>query len=165
MRLYDLVVAMTRGGPGIASEVPAKFVMDHLFERNNIGLGDGGCDGHAGHRRCRSWRRGSTRRYVPAAGEAGMTARRARRAAARAGSPPAASASTLSSSRPALFFLLPLWIMVVTSLKPMDEIRLGNILAWPAALTFEPWIKAWSSACTGSNATASASASGTRCGS
>jgi glucose/mannose transport system permease protein len=37
-RLYDLVVAMTRGGPGISSEVPAKFVMDHLFERNNIGL-------------------------------------------------------------------------------------------------------------------------------
>ena len=37
-KLYDLVVAMTRGGPGIASEVPAKFVMDHLFERNNIGL-------------------------------------------------------------------------------------------------------------------------------
>ena len=37
-RLYDLVVAMTRGGPGIASVVPAKFVMDHLFERNNIGL-------------------------------------------------------------------------------------------------------------------------------
>jgi glucose/mannose transport system permease protein len=30
---------MTVGGPGIATEVPAKFVMDHLFERNNIGLG------------------------------------------------------------------------------------------------------------------------------
>ena len=29
---------MTSGGPGIASEVPAKFVMDHLFERSNIGL-------------------------------------------------------------------------------------------------------------------------------
>ncbi len=37
-RLYDLVVAMSGGGPGIASEVPAKFVMDHLFERSNIGL-------------------------------------------------------------------------------------------------------------------------------
>jgi len=49
----------------------------------------------------------------------------------------------------ALFFLLPLWIMVVTSLKPMDEIRLGNIVALPAALTFEAWSKAWSSACTG----------------
>ncbi len=31
----------------------------------------------------------------------------------------------------ALFFLLPLWIMVVTSLKPMEEIRLGNIVALP----------------------------------
>jgi glucose/mannose transport system permease protein len=49
----------------------------------------------------------------------------------------------------ALFFLLPLWIMVVTSLKPMDEIRLGNIVALPATLTFEAWGKAWSSACTG----------------
>ena len=37
-RLYDLVVAMTGGGPGISSDVPAKFVMDHLFERSNIGL-------------------------------------------------------------------------------------------------------------------------------
>jgi glucose/mannose transport system permease protein len=49
----------------------------------------------------------------------------------------------------ALFFLLPLWIMVVTSLKPMEEIRLGNIVALPARLTFEAWSKAWSSACTG----------------
>lgn len=38
IKLYDLVVAMTRGGPGFASDVPAKFVMDHLFERNNVGL-------------------------------------------------------------------------------------------------------------------------------
>ena len=38
VRLYDLSVAMTNGGPGIASEVPAKFVMDHLFERANVGL-------------------------------------------------------------------------------------------------------------------------------
>lgn len=38
VRLYDLVVAMTNGGPGLASEVPAKFVIDHLFDRQNIGL-------------------------------------------------------------------------------------------------------------------------------
>jgi glucose/mannose transport system permease protein len=49
----------------------------------------------------------------------------------------------------ALFFLLPLWIMVVTSFKPMEEIRLGNILALPVTLTLEAWTKAWSSACTG----------------
>ncbi len=31
----------------------------------------------------------------------------------------------------------------------MDEIRLGNILAWPGHLTLEPWVAAWASACTG----------------
>ncbi len=38
VKVYDLVVAMTDGGPGIASEMPAKFVMDHLFQRGNVGL-------------------------------------------------------------------------------------------------------------------------------
>jgi glucose/mannose transport system permease protein len=38
VKSYDLVVAMTNGGPGIASELPAKYVVDSLFERNNIGL-------------------------------------------------------------------------------------------------------------------------------
>jgi glucose/mannose transport system permease protein len=32
------VVAMTQGGPGTASEVPAKFIMDYLFGRANLGL-------------------------------------------------------------------------------------------------------------------------------
>jgi glucose/mannose transport system permease protein len=38
LRVYDLVVALTNGGPGISSEMPAKFVMDHLFNRSNVGL-------------------------------------------------------------------------------------------------------------------------------
>ena len=38
VKLYDAVVAMTQGGPGTASEVPAKFIMDHLFQRANISL-------------------------------------------------------------------------------------------------------------------------------
>lgn len=37
IKSYDIVVAMTNGGPGIATEVPAKYVMDYLFERGNIG--------------------------------------------------------------------------------------------------------------------------------
>ncbi|WP_342363508.1 carbohydrate ABC transporter permease [Terrarubrum flagellatum] len=49
----------------------------------------------------------------------------------------------------ALFFLAPLYVMIVTSLKPMDEIRLGNILALPSSLSFDAWAKAWLSACTG----------------
>jgi glucose/mannose transport system permease protein len=42
VKLFDAVVAMTQGGPGIASEVPAKFIMDHLFLRSNIGLASAG---------------------------------------------------------------------------------------------------------------------------
>lgn len=42
VKLFDAVVAMTQGGPGTASEVPAKFIMDHLFLRSNIGLASAG---------------------------------------------------------------------------------------------------------------------------
>ena len=38
VKVYDVVVAMTQGGPGLASEVPGKFIMDNLFGRANIGL-------------------------------------------------------------------------------------------------------------------------------
>ena len=76
------------------------------------------------------------------------------------------SATVLSASRPrrtsparwglyafilitALYFLLPLYVMIVTSLKPMAEIRQGNLLALPAAPSLAAWVKAWTSACTG----------------
>nr|WP_209647275.1 carbohydrate ABC transporter permease [Sinorhizobium mexicanum] len=49
----------------------------------------------------------------------------------------------------ALFFLLPLYVMIITSIKPMEEIRLGGLFSLPTTVTFEPWAKAWSSACTG----------------
>lgn len=39
VKLYDLVVALTNGGPGISSEVPAKYVYDFMFARANIGQG------------------------------------------------------------------------------------------------------------------------------
>ncbi len=38
VKVYDAVVAMTNGGPGDATDVPSKFIMDNLFERQNIGL-------------------------------------------------------------------------------------------------------------------------------
>lgn len=49
----------------------------------------------------------------------------------------------------ALFYLAPLYVMVATSLKSVEEIRTGNLLALPLAPTFDAWIKAWSSACVG----------------
>lgn len=48
-----------------------------------------------------------------------------------------------------LFYALPLYVMFVTSLKGMPEIRLGNVFSPPLEITFEPWVKAWSQACTG----------------
>ncbi len=51
----------------------------------------------------------------------------------------------------AAYYLLPLYVMIVTSLKGMPEIRLGNIFSPPVEITFEPWVKAWATACTGLN--------------
>lgn len=50
-----------------------------------------------------------------------------------------------------VYYLLPLWVMVMTSLKGMPEIRMGNIFAPPVEITFQPWVKAWAEACTGLN--------------
>lgn len=49
----------------------------------------------------------------------------------------------------AAFFLAPLYVMLTTSLKPMDEIRQVHMLALPTAWTLAPWLKAWGSACIG----------------
>jgi glucose/mannose transport system permease protein len=49
----------------------------------------------------------------------------------------------------ALFYLAPLYVMIATSLKSVEEIRAGNLLALPVAPTFDAWAKAWSSACVG----------------
>lgn len=39
---YDLIVAMTRGGPGISTEVPGKFVMEYFFARADVGVATAG---------------------------------------------------------------------------------------------------------------------------
>ena len=49
----------------------------------------------------------------------------------------------------AIVYLLPLFVMVVTSLKPLDEIRSGNMLALPVEPTLYAWKKAWGTACVG----------------
>ena len=49
----------------------------------------------------------------------------------------------------AIYFLAPLWVMIVTSLKTMPEIREGYLFNWPRNISFEAWTKAWNTACTG----------------
>ena len=49
----------------------------------------------------------------------------------------------------AVFYLLPLFVMLVTSFKSLDEIRQGNMLALPIEWTIAPWLSAWGTACVG----------------
>lgn len=49
----------------------------------------------------------------------------------------------------AILFAVPLYVMIVTSLKSMDEVRLGNIFALPINPTFEAWDTAWNKAASG----------------
>lgn len=49
----------------------------------------------------------------------------------------------------ALFFLAPMYVMLVTSFKDANEIRSGNLLSLPQSLNLDAWQLAWSAACTG----------------
>ena len=49
----------------------------------------------------------------------------------------------------AIFYLFPLYVMIITSVKDLDAIRYGNLFVPTANPSFEPWIKAWDYACTG----------------
>lgn len=49
------------------------------------------------------------------------------------------------------WFLAPLYVMVVTSLKDMDQVRDGSLMSLPAHPTFASWSKAWDQACTGTD--------------
>ncbi len=46
----------------------------------------------------------------------------------------------------AVFYLLPLFVMLINSVKPLEEIRQGNMLAFPEVFTIEPWLSAWGTA-------------------
>jgi glucose/mannose transport system permease protein len=49
----------------------------------------------------------------------------------------------------AIIYLLPLIVMVMTSLKPLDEVTGGNMFALPRAPSFDAWEKAWGATCVG----------------
>ena len=49
----------------------------------------------------------------------------------------------------AAFVAIPLYVVIVTSFKPIEEITLGHIFALPVSWTITPWYKAWNTMCTG----------------
>ena len=49
----------------------------------------------------------------------------------------------------AVYYMLPLFVMVITSLKSLEEIRTGSLISLPRDITFEAWGAAWTGACSG----------------
>jgi glucose/mannose transport system permease protein len=49
----------------------------------------------------------------------------------------------------ALYYMMPLFVMITTSLKNLEEIRTGSLMSLPREITLAAWSTAWSSACTG----------------
>jgi len=49
----------------------------------------------------------------------------------------------------AIYYMLPLFVMVTTSLKSLEEIRTGSLISLPRDVTFQAWMTAWSGACSG----------------
>ena len=49
----------------------------------------------------------------------------------------------------AVYFLIPLFVMIITSIKSLDDIRTGNLISLPGEITFYAWKTAWNSACIG----------------
>jgi ABC-type glycerol-3-phosphate transport system permease component len=97
---------------------------------------------------------------VSASAEAGALARKVQAATPRAAAPAGPRPHRLTVGciglyaflvLAALFFLFPLVVMLLTSLKSMEEIRAGNLFSLPDQPSLEAWKKAWMSACTGLN--------------
>lgn len=53
----------------------------------------------------------------------------------------------------AFMFLMPIYVMLINSIKPLAEIRGGNLVSFPLEPTLEPWLQAWSLAQIGVEAT------------
>ena len=49
----------------------------------------------------------------------------------------------------AIYYLMPLFVMLSTSLRSLAEIKTGSSIALPREITFDAWVKAWGQACIG----------------
>jgi glucose/mannose transport system permease protein len=49
----------------------------------------------------------------------------------------------------AIYFLIPLFVMLITSLKTINDIRTGHLISWPREWSLDAWKEAWATACIG----------------
>ena len=146
VKAYDIVVAMTNGGPGHVDLDAGLLHHQRLLDAQQHRLRLGGGGDHAADHRWRSscrWccsppgrRAGARRRRneraiadTPIRGRDGRA--RASIRAASGASAARRSRSSSSSRMCAAFFCVPLYVVIVTSFKTMDQIRSGEIFALP----------------------------------
>ena len=127
IKTFDLVRALTSGGPGIATKLPALVVYDLMFQRGQLGRGAAAavllllsCSRCCCPMRLALCR--SARRSAPMARAAHFILRPTRWLIYAA----------LAAS--ALFFLVPLVVVVLNSLRTNEEIAQGSMIGWP-----RPW--------------------------
>ena len=128
IKSFDLVMALTGGGPGFSSDLPAIFMYTFAFNRNQIGLGAASAM--------------MMLMTVVAVVVPMMYSETRRRHAPWLKFIAHKAPDRMRSGRVlvyallmlfALYYLMPLFVMVTTSLKTLDEIRGGNLLALPTA--------------------------------
>lgn len=142
IKSYDLVISLTGGGPGRATEMPSTFMYSYTFTRNQMSIG-------AASAVIMLMMIASV--IIPISMPSSTAAKTV------------APLRTMSATRPLttllwrvllmsvllvclIFFLLPMFVMLVNSIKSLREIQGGNMLALPEDASLEYWAQAWSNA-------------------
>ena len=153
IKTFDLVVALTGGGPGISTTFPAIYVYDLMFQRGRNCYRRGRRD----HDAARARRRARALRALdhlarPSRGRPWLArlsrrrsirARRLRECAIIAGR--VAVYAFLGVF--ALIYLLPLFVIVANSFRELPEIARNGLIAFPHSFSFKAWPQAWAHYC------------------
>ena len=142
VKAYDIVVAMTNGGPGGNSYVPAYFAIQAYWVKRNLGFASSA----ATIMLLMTFLlflpfvlfRAEGRVVTQAALDVPAAPRRSSQRARRKPIKPHRIAIFVFLLMAALFFCVPLYVIVITSFKTMDEIRLGQIFALPEVWSLVP---------------------------
>ena len=143
LKTYDLVQAMTAGGPGIATMLPTNVVYDYMFQRGQMGAGSAAAVmllmslliivlPYVALQQAPSQKAGRTM------AESGVPAKQARVFCLYA---------VLVAF--AAFYLTPLAVVFLNSFRSLEEITQTSVLGLPHAMHWENWAQAWGSYCIG----------------
>ena len=153
IKTFDLVVALTRGGPGISTTFPANYVYDLMFQRGEIAIGAAAAIMMLAalavvlvpYALWTVWR--SAPRGRPWLTRPSIWRSICRRAARAFAIPSVASAIYAFLALFALIYLLPLFVVVANSFRELPEITQNGLIALPHSFSLKAWPQAWAHYC------------------